>query len=457
MVYRRDDQIFGGGIGWMGQTALPAPKVLGLEWQGPITLAVSTTGNDTNLTRPARIVSGDWSAKPFATIQAAINALPLLARRRLASTVTDTIINVEAGTFPGFQIIGSNLALTVRGARVLATLASGVNTGTATGGGARTLTMTGAGWTVDDLRGRYVNVTAGPGAGQVCLVAKNTTDTITFAGEPYPALGVGSVFTIEDLATFLNTLAVGGASSIVRLQACSGYVRLENLATTLNPTATGFSINLCPGTVSCYRCATLGQFVGFSVASGGILWTTACYADGNSYAGFSCQNVIMLAPYNCLAYNCAIGFLYSRGISWLYLGGGSGNVALNCVTALYVVEVKGSVDHLVTENCTYGLQAWRSQLEIYDWELIGCTGFTMGLKQTGLVMSGLFAGSGNAGWGLNAHGSGNVVELAGITPTITGALGEVTVDGTTDVTWAALSASGDYALDATTGARINRQ
>ena len=65
-------------------------------------------------------------------------------------------------------------------------------------------------------------------------------------------------------------------------------------------------------------------------------------------------------------------------------------------------------------------------------------------------------GTGNAGWGLDLNGLGNAVRLNTATTTISGTSGEITVDGTTDETWASLASAGNFAVDTASGARIYR-
>lgn len=449
MVYRRDDQIFGGGIGWMGQTALPAPKVLGLESQGNIVLAVTTGGLDVDPTRPVRIVSGDWSAKPFATIQAAIDALPKIGFSGGGLPMT---INVGAGSFAGFDIRNFVGTIRINGTRQLSVIASGPNTGTATSGASQTITLTGAGWTPDDLVGRFINVTAGPGAGNIVPIAKNTIDTLTFS-KPIGA-GTSTVFQIEDVTTVITSGGPIVPSSRVFITNCAAAVALYDLVS-VGATGYGFCVYASNG-ATLRRCVVNNgddEFVG----THGPLNCFCCVARAATGGGFAVQNCRLAAFDGCLALNCGgVGFNLLYGIPWAYLS--SGNYARNCVSGFQAFDVALlDAAGIVADSCNIGIEAYYSKLQLIYTTLQNIGGQPIILNFSHAYIAGSLDGSGNAGWGLNAHGSGNVVELAGITPTITGALGEVTVDGTTDVTWAALSASGDYALDATTGARINRQ
>jgi hypothetical protein len=111
-------------------------------------------------------------------------------------------------------------------------------------------------------------------------------------------------------------------------------------------------------------------------------------------------------------------------------------------------------------DCNRAIWSLRSSITIYAdcaFDTLAVAPFVLD-KTTIRHDAGLISGSGNAGWGLNLNGPGNIVHLISATaPTISGASGEVTVDGVTDVTWAALASPGDYALDAVTGARVYRQ
>jgi hypothetical protein len=437
--------------------AISTQELQSVFWHGNITLAVSTTGSDVqSANRPYKITKGDYSAYPFATIQAAINALPIIDQERISSGNADATINVGPGTFTGFKLVGSVVSVRFNGTRQTAVLASGPSTGTATSGTDRTLTLTGAGWTVDDLVGRYVNITAGPSAGNIYLIAKNTTDTITIPAYMSPAIGVGSVFIIEDLVTILNATPAP-FTGIANFQGNIGYNRfIDFKLVSPGGTVAGVFASSNPGTVSAQRISTIGCYVGFSQSSGGIVWTESCYAEGSAYSGFSCQNVIMFVPYRCLARNCNTGYAYNNGCGWVYFGAGSGNMAINCPAGATFEGVQGILNRLICEGCGTGLYALRCVLRAIGCSIDGSTSTPIFLAQTNIEFDGWLTGSGNVGFGLNANG-GNYVELSGITPTITGTLGDVTVDGFTDETWAALSSVGDYALDLATGARINRR
>jgi len=454
----RDTQSFLGNIAFppaLPLPGLPASQILGLESQGNITLAVATTGLDVDPTRPARIVQGDYSAKPFATIQAAIDALPLLSRTGLTYAAPDltATINVGAGTFPGFAVFGLNYDLTIAGTRQLATPATGPNSGTATSGGARSLTLTGAGWTVNDLRGRFVSVTAGSGAGQILPVMSNTTDTITFASYPTPAFDATSVFTIEDVATIVNTKPTGRFDYVSIAETSSVY--LKDLKAVISGAVAAFGV-LDSGLIFYERCVAVGTGSGYAFIAGQTLSASYGYCFAMDCAvGFQAQVCPLFQSYFCGVVNCDYPFSGFRGVGWFYVLDCS---ATGGVSGLYVYGVADvGIYGLLLDGCQIGVAGYGSTGECFELAINNTTVRTFTLDNCRITMGGSLVGVGNAGFGLRLDGGSNVVSLAGFTPTLTGTLGDATVDGVGAVTWAELANVGDYAIDEATGSRINRR
>lgn len=185
------------------------------ETTAAILLNVSATGSD-NL--------GDGSiSNPYLTIQKAVDQLPRFINH-------EVVISVGAGTFAGFVVDGflfksikdAGGSLTIRGTLQLATLASGLNTGTivsATAGTTSTTTwgtfsVTGAGWTTDDLRGRLVQIMVGTGAGQIRAIRNNTNanpGVATIVGAW--TAPTGATFQIVESATVINAVPLGVAGA----------------------------------------------------------------------------------------------------------------------------------------------------------------------------------------------------------------------------------------------------
>lgn len=155
---------------------------LGAKATANIILAVTTTGNDSDASRPTFITGGDYSAYPYLTIQAAINDCAKQLGNRTA------LIEVGAGSFAGFGVrgfVGPALSVAIRGTWSLATLTSGPNSFTAgTGTTATSLKRNGGvAWTTNNLRGKLVRVVSGGGYrgtlvnDSIGVIASNDGDT----------------------------------------------------------------------------------------------------------------------------------------------------------------------------------------------------------------------------------------------------------------------------------------
>jgi hypothetical protein len=432
----------------------------GAETLGSVTLAVSTAGNDApSINRPARIVKGDYSAYPFLTVQAAINSLPKTIRH-----VTN--INVGTGVFAGFSFEGFNLFAI---ASIIGTLdtwapATGPSSGTATSGADGQLTLTGAGWTVDDLVGKFLTITAGTAAGTIIPIYKNTSDTIYAA--PYNTVYDNtSQFVIQDAVTVVNSAAVSslatGVGIIVsaNVPATLAYPAIQRVHIVSSPSITTMGIrcfNFCRVT-NCQvdTGATMG--IGFSSANSSTGRVYFCVAAGSntafniggpgsmSFAGnFARSSSSGISSYGCASQTAIFGHV-SRNCSY--------GISLTGCQELYTNY------NMIILDCNYAIWSVRSSVSIYG----GCAFNNIAVMSTALDRttilhySGLISGSGNTGWGLNLNGVANSFQcLTATTPTITGTLGAVTVDGVNDETWACLATVGNAVVDAATGARIIR-
>lgn len=220
---------------------------------GAVTLAVTTGGSDApSVYRPARIVSGDYSAYPFLTLQAALDALPKILNH-------EVIIEIGVGTFAGAQVFGFNTAgylategtakLRIQGTMGLATVATGINTGTATSATANTVVDTTQSWTVDDLAGKWVEIISGTGAptapagrkpGVYGVITSNTATVINIRGGlkedslhgPFggPTAGAGSGYRIVEPATVIQRFTTGSVPCIQTKSGMGTTLRLSRLS-----------------------------------------------------------------------------------------------------------------------------------------------------------------------------------------------------------------------------------
>ena len=105
-----------------------------------------------------------------------------------------------------------------------------IATGTATAGGASTLTNTGKAWTVNQWTNYQIRITGGTGAGQIRTIASNTATVITVSAAWTTAPDATSTYSIEGNDDFLYYMG-NNAVALYR------YSISANTWTTLSPTA----------------------------------------------------------------------------------------------------------------------------------------------------------------------------------------------------------------------------
>lgn len=169
------------------------------------TYFVATTGSDSN--------NCQVSGSPCLTIQGALNKVPKLLRDQVT-------ISITAGTYGGFTISGFTYdtsiqtatgGLLIDGALATSTLATGSATGTAAGAGQSAgsgstfgvLCDSGATWTVNDLRGRFLT-TALP-TNTALAISSNTATCITVVGLMVLPVAAQTTYTVQDPSVILNT------------------------------------------------------------------------------------------------------------------------------------------------------------------------------------------------------------------------------------------------------------
>lgn len=162
----------------------------------PVTIYCSPNGDDAN---------PGTEAQPKRQVSAALKSLPNTIRHPV-------VIRPAAGSYDGFDATAftfdpvdaaQGAYIQVLGSFTAPTLATGTVTGTSTAGTTGGLTHTGQTWTVDALRGKLIEITSGPGAGQVRVIASNTADTVTIAGTWTSPTASG--YAIWDCGTVIST------------------------------------------------------------------------------------------------------------------------------------------------------------------------------------------------------------------------------------------------------------
>jgi len=188
------------------------------------------------------------------TIAGALSRVPKLIN-------TPVTISIASGSFAGAQVSGFTIGearstaagayLSIIGTLVTSTtLLSGPTTGTFDSGTAGTAspavfgtaTKLLAGWTVNDLRGRFIEITGGTGSGQVKVIQSNTVDTITIAGTFSPSPNGTSTFALRDSGTNITSgvvvpASINGAAGVTP----NGFLITSN---TGDATASGTSLSV---------------------------------------------------------------------------------------------------------------------------------------------------------------------------------------------------------------------
>lgn len=183
----------------------------------PQTINVSTSGNDS---------TGDGSTQnPFATITGALNSIP---GKRIRYNTT---IQVGIGSFPGFAVNGVSIepaditngaSLSINGTLITATVATGSATGAVTSFAQgvfnpvsfAVITDTSQSWTVNDLRGKMVEILTGPAAGLIYPISSNTATTLTLTAVNITSPVATNTYAIRDWGTSI-TGSVTQAAGII--------------------------------------------------------------------------------------------------------------------------------------------------------------------------------------------------------------------------------------------------
>lgn len=179
---------------------------------GNINLFVSTLGSDTNSCNTA-------GAGACRTYEGAKARLPGKIRHPVS-------VQGECGAYTGTDFSGFIFAplspldggfIVFNGALADAGLATGLADGTATSGTAGTtftfgtLADTTQTWTVNALKGMFIETLTGTGSGQLKNIASNTATVITIEGT-WTAPGAGTTYAIRDACVVMNAGIINPAS-----------------------------------------------------------------------------------------------------------------------------------------------------------------------------------------------------------------------------------------------------
>jgi len=387
---------------------------------GSFYMVKQTTGDITLYVDP---VAGDdanagSSTAPLKTLASALARVPYLVAHNVA-------IYLKPGTYAepkldvALEILNAGITVKVEGTDwSTPTLATGAASGTFTSSpGNFKLAMTDAGWTANDLRGKFVKIISGSLAGQYLPIINNTADTLDVANRDCSGAATAQ-FAIVTPAAIIES----GALAYYPLT-----IRTRSFSSTVSPTAglavnniqfnyTGRGIYVAPGaTASFNRCAmqggTLPASLAFGASSAVQVWN--CYVGvgvgsnigiSNSGGILSCYRTAVQCSSTSLCRGILHGAIGGSGVVQdCYIQGATGTngtgVLLNGTGSIYNSIIKGCARGVY--NNTFAHAA----LTLLGVEVSGCTGVGITLaSDCGLVL-GLYSGlacavKDNAGHGI---------------------------------------------------------
>lgn len=458
--------------------------------RGPIRNVLTYTTADMNLfVDPTGSDSNPCTSTGTAaclTLQGAINKIPKGLRHGV--NITPAAGNYAGFTFSGFTIDPAfqraTTGVSILGALVNSTVATGTATGTATGGTAGSGTTYGTlvdgaqTWTVNDLRGRIVTITGGTGAGQVRRIVSNTATTIVIGGNWTATTGT-STYVIQDPSVFINTpapaiLTPDGATGI----SAAGIQILNNEATSSSVMLRVQNIEISAATASVVASGSprvLFSQVKFTNSpnfntGAYVTLTNAWVASAMTCAdkGTSCTITQSLFTQGAVAAGfLSLGSQVSMtgvqvfGIGFNFRTGATGSVnslVVDCASAASSYALMVGPTTFATTN-----QA-SAPVSSLTTTALGVTNCTVGLKILGMNQTS-FANPSSAGitgnaltYAIDATWGGTVWLGATSTNSITSGTADIALDqAATTGTFASIPSAGNCLASPTTGSKVCHQ
>lgn len=461
-----------------------------------VTLEVNvTTGSDT---------TGNGSlATPYKTIGKALAVAPFLAAHAIQ-------INLAAGTYPELlnvtHVLASTGKVTITGAWQNFIPATGPSSGTFDASFAEPLAntakLTGATWTVNDLKGKFLQITSGALTGRYIPIASNTADTLDIsAAANTGTYNLQSVsFVIVEQSVTLARDSVGGQTQAIMwvsnnptdFTAANG-VTLENVKVDLTG-LTNSGIRVQQGVFHLRQCMTFtgsgaptalfpsgrhtritvtdsyvssgaGAFV-ISAASCSQVTLDGLIVDGGAVGLSATTNcTVTTSTGQAMIQNCT-----TAGMSFTqsYLTGGRAVIRSCGIGIRLFGQCRLTPSNFVVQGNTAagvhfqnggGLNDNGSVLQTSGWSITGngTAGITLDSSHNWVYL-GSTTVSTNATWGVqasNAKGGGfNQVSTTSATVMSGNTSGDFSIDGSTAISLATLRADGDK--DMLDPVRVNR-
>ncbi len=444
-----------------------------------------TSGNDSN--------NGLTAATPKATLQAGFSLIPPIVRDQvvvhLAGTITMTqdVYLQSIIVHEGDDVSSTTdaAAIYVDGGSDLTTVAGPFTSTSASKTSIVDNTQT---WTPDQYFGYWVRITSGALSGQVRSIQKHDATTITpvknFTADPdsggavtFDIVRPATKITASSTTRTIRIYPVGGGVGRVLFQRF--FIDGTAIFDVRNPASSQFQMAavIGDGTVN-------GQFGFFNF--GGIFFQNG-HVDPDTYAqdltSATSRAVAVAQINNSSSIRFVNGTTYSgsgilarriefysfRGTTTLFTHGSRVKAATGATTPIVEIRdvVSGNLGSsnfantsgyaVATIDCS-GCSGTNAGLLIANNSTLRCDNITINDSPSHAIRvdearlyiqnGASVVGTGNTGAGLYAYANG-MVDVTG-TPTLTGTVGDVSLDGTTQaVTWANLAAGGNDQASAT--------
>lgn len=425
---------------------------------------VDENGDDSN--------DGSTLALAKATILAAIDTLPTIIAHSTVIHMSGTL-DAQGASSTKNKIVLAQLLFD--GGDDLITIEGPV---VATSSSTSSVVSTGVGWTVDEHAGYWIKITDtdSPAYGEIRTIQGNTIDTITpmknFSVDPWVA---GLEFEIVKPST--NLTNIGGTTLLQLSGLCSynGMIIAQRFCTS----GTGSTNILTYNTARTYIAGVISDTTGGNItALGSFFQTGGTIRDPNTMNAFdqfdatTLSNIVVgLAQLNT-SKNISLDYCSNVYLSSIYTNSlivknstnvgallrsgtrvkGSVLLETSIIRLNSAIENSSGYAKTVIDNASgVGFTIENSTVKMEALEINDCGSHGIEVNDSKLYHDGTaaLAGTGNAGAGCYVHSQSNVHITDGSPPTLTGTVGDVSLDSTTEEsTWAAID--GGTAIDGAT-------
>lgn len=428
------------------------------ETVGSMQLYVNgSTGDDNN--------DGLSPAAPKKTWQAVFDLLPFIGRHNCTINAAGIFDEQPGVTLEKYVAPLVNLVIDGGDSLTIVDDNGGSNY-TITTSSTKTVSVAGAGWTVDAHKGLLIEILSGTQAGRIRMIQKSTADTLdfvrAFGGDP----GVGSTFRIVRYATTIQSDTV--MSYLLLSNFGGGFVHFQRMSIL----GSNAYVRWYGDSTYVYvrSCTILGTYPysPLSAEASSNIQTSGNYIDPVTYnpvntdwTGVSVPNAstkfTSCRSCNCLSLNTHEFEMYNSTlvrithgaritggakISAVYVANPTLNHIDNGPSAYATTKISNpSGVGLSVESC--------NGLRIGNIDISDCGSHAIGVKNSQISLVEATGGSGNVGAGVRAQLGSCMTIADGSPPTLTGTIGDLSFDGTTQAsTWAAIDA-GTPASDTT--------